>query len=332
MPFWHRQTEEEKLRQEAERQAEVDARAAEQQEMAIQQRSLEALRAGGLPIRAQERVAALRSTAGAPPAYSSDLSVNELLLMRQIGYQPLGLVSGSSVYHIGWNRWNYTGELEAQTRALHEAANLAIDRARQEAQNMGAIGVIGVEVQITKPGWGEHLVEVLVLGTAISVLGAPPAEQPFLSGLSAQEYAALLRVGARPAGLVFGNCAYYIYTDWRTVRQNLSWFNQEVQKYSVGLHEAQSAAFSRLRAHAQQVHGHGVVGVHIEHTLRRIPYTDSNGNEEEEREDYVIDYLSWGTAIVEAPTEMQMERPSVVLDLEDRSTVGMPALAAQEGE
>jgi len=33
--------------------------------------------------------------------FTSDLSVNEFLLVRQAGFQPLGLVIGSSIYHIG---------------------------------------------------------------------------------------------------------------------------------------------------------------------------------------------------------------------------------------
>src|SRR5260370_31496364 len=33
--------------------------------------------------------------------FTSDLSVNEFLLIKQAGFEPLGLVVGSSIYHIG---------------------------------------------------------------------------------------------------------------------------------------------------------------------------------------------------------------------------------------
>ena len=33
--------------------------------------------------------------------FTSDLSVNEFLLVKQAGFEPLGLVVGSSIYHIG---------------------------------------------------------------------------------------------------------------------------------------------------------------------------------------------------------------------------------------
>ncbi len=39
--------------------------------------------------------------------FTSDLSVNEFLLVKQAGFEPMGLVVGSSIYHIciqlsGW--------------------------------------------------------------------------------------------------------------------------------------------------------------------------------------------------------------------------------------
>ena len=44
------------------------------------------------------------ASARAEPAglFTSDLSVNEFLLIRQAGFQPVGLVMGSSIYHIGF--------------------------------------------------------------------------------------------------------------------------------------------------------------------------------------------------------------------------------------
>src|SRR6185312_13587155 len=97
---------------------------------------------------------------GAAP-FSSDLSVNEFLLTRKAGYEPLGLVTGSSVYHIGWNRWTFTGEMEAQTRAQHDAAMLALGRMRQEASGMGASGVVGTRLEIKEKGWSQDLIEVI---------------------------------------------------------------------------------------------------------------------------------------------------------------------------
>jgi uncharacterized protein YbjQ (UPF0145 family) len=322
MPLFHRESAEDRSQKDA-------ARAAAAQEAEVQERSLQALRAGGLPVRAQERVAQLRAAAGQSLLFTGDLSSNELLLIRQTGYEALGLVAGSSVYHIGWNRWTYTGELDAQTRALGDAARLATDRLRQEAQGMGAVGVVGVRLEIKRPDWGERLVEVIAMGTALRVSGAGPAAEPFLSALSAQEFYNLLRAGSRPLGLAFGNCTYYVYTNWRAARQNLSWYNQEVERYSVALRAAQGAAFGRMQAAGARLQADGIVGVNIAHTLHRIPY--GNGDDDQASDDYVVEYIAWGTAIREAPAQSHVVRPSMALDLEDarrtsRITVGTQAV------
>ena len=53
--------------------------------------------------------------ARAPQLFTSDLSVNEFLLVREAGFRPVGLVLGSSVYHVasrwpgGAGTWRWTG-------------------------------------------------------------------------------------------------------------------------------------------------------------------------------------------------------------------------------
>jgi uncharacterized protein YbjQ (UPF0145 family) len=306
MPLFRRGTPQDQEQQEA---AARDA--------AVQQQSLAQLQAGGLPVRAQERIAQIRS--GAQQGFSSDLSPAEALLLRESGYYPLGLVAGSSVYHSGWNRWTMTGELDAQTNALSGAAYAAIGRLEQEALGMGALGVAGVRFEVRRPSWGESLVEVVVLGTALRGAQSVRHERPFISGLSGQELWSLLRAGVRPAGLVFGNSAFYIYSGWSAQMQTMSWFNQEVMIYSAGLHEAQRLAFGRMHEHARQYGAHGVMGVHIEHSLERI---ELEGQNDVKRNDYIVEYMSWGTAVIEAPTTTPMPRPILVKDLEDRARTG----------
>ena len=45
--------------------------------------------------------------------FTSDLSVNEFLLVREAGFRPLGLVLGSSIYHVGFQmgKWSQNQEL-----------------------------------------------------------------------------------------------------------------------------------------------------------------------------------------------------------------------------
>ena len=73
-----------------------------------QQESTE-LAAQGVPQDALRRLAELQpGKAGA--IFTSDLSVNEFLLVREAGFRPLGLVLGSSIYHVGLQigRWGAT--------------------------------------------------------------------------------------------------------------------------------------------------------------------------------------------------------------------------------
>ncbi len=65
--------------------------------------SIQALEGGGLPVSARDRLA---DTDRPGAAWTSDLSVGELVAVRGAGFTPLGLVMGSSVYHIG-AQWGY---------------------------------------------------------------------------------------------------------------------------------------------------------------------------------------------------------------------------------
>jgi hypothetical protein len=60
--------------------------------------------------------------------FTSDLSVNEFLLVKQAGFVPLGLVLGSSVYHLGLQarRWGVNMELATLSQAMYHARELAI--------------------------------------------------------------------------------------------------------------------------------------------------------------------------------------------------------------
>jgi uncharacterized protein YbjQ (UPF0145 family) len=101
--------------------------------------------------------------------FSSDLSVNEFLLVGETGFEPLGMVLGSSVYHVGLQvgRWNTSMELTTLTQALYNARELAMGRMQSEAERAGATGIVGVRLEKNNHVWGEHAVEFLAVGTAV---------------------------------------------------------------------------------------------------------------------------------------------------------------------
>jgi hypothetical protein len=48
--------------------------------------------------------------------FTSDLSVNEFLLVKEVGFQPLGLVMGSSIFHVGFHPVRGISEAELAER------------------------------------------------------------------------------------------------------------------------------------------------------------------------------------------------------------------------
>src|ERR1700692_249282 len=126
--------------------------------------------------------------------FTSDLSVNEFLLVRQAGFQPLGLVIGSSIYHIGYQQaqWKQSQEMNVLSQAMYEARELAMTRMEEEAEQLGADGIVGVRLVIGRYDWGESMAEFIAMGTAVQhragELHRAPAGRPFTSDPSGQEF------------------------------------------------------------------------------------------------------------------------------------------------
>lgn len=110
-------------------------------------------------------------------AFTSDLSGQEFWLVVDKGYTPLGLVLGNSVYSMGalggflsGLRGQFRGEVTEVTRLMYDARELALHRMRQEAESLGADGVIGVELKIEYLHGGQWM-EVTAVGTAVKYVG-----------------------------------------------------------------------------------------------------------------------------------------------------------------
>ena len=103
-----------------------------------------------LPAHARERLADMR----ARRLFTSDLSVNEFLLVKEAGFDPLGLVMGSSIYQIApqlpsLSRDSPGCELEEMTQALYHARELAMNRMEEEAEALGADGIVGMRLTVS---------------------------------------------------------------------------------------------------------------------------------------------------------------------------------------
>ncbi len=116
--------------------------------------------------------------------FTSDLTVNEFLLVEEAGFTPLGLVMGSSIYQIGLQtrRWSQSTELDKLTQAMYTARELAMTRMEEEADVLGADGIVGVRLDVNYYEWGKSTAEFIAVGTAVKARtgrrGVTPRESP----------------------------------------------------------------------------------------------------------------------------------------------------------
>ena len=215
----------------------------------------------------------LAKTAGASQAgvFTSDLSVSEYVLLGEAGFEPLGFVVGSSIYHVGLQvgRWGRNQELQILTQAMYNAREAAMARMRAEADHLDADGIVGVQLRMQMYAWGQSCLEFVATGTAVRHLAGhvahrAPDGRAFTSDLSAQDFFRLLAAGAVPVAFVLGTCVYHIAH--QGVLQSLRQMgqNQEMLQFTQGVYEARELALARMQAEAAQARSSGIVGVDVE--------------------------------------------------------------------
>jgi uncharacterized protein YbjQ (UPF0145 family) len=262
----------------------------------------------GLPEAARRRLTAMRRTSERQGLFTSDLSVNEFLLVREAGFDPLGLVMGSSIYHVGFQTATYfqNQELQVLSQAMYHARDLAMTRMEEEADMLGADGIVGVRLEVTHHQWGVGVAEFVAIGTAIRHREGQPyrtaSSKPFTSDLSGQDFWSLLRAGYRPLSFVMGTCVYHVAH--QGLRQTLKQMgrNIEMQNYTQALYDARELALSRMQAEAATEQAEGIVGVEIREHCHSWGFN-------------VIEFLAVGTAVAPITAEHVTPAPSLVLTL-----------------
>jgi uncharacterized protein YbjQ (UPF0145 family) len=275
---------------------------------APQAASYEAGSMAGIPASGRERIERMKQEV-ARGFFTSDLSVNEFLLVKQSGFEPLGLVLGSSIYHIGFQQamWNQSQEMAVLTQAMYHARELAMTRMEEEADQLGADGVVGVRLDIGRYDWGADLAEFIAVGTAVRHAGGElhraPNGRPFASDLSGQDFATLLRAGYRPTGLVMGNCVYHVARQGMMASLKQMGRNVEMPNFTQALYEARELAMERMQKEADELQSEGIVGARI------VERSHGWGS-------HVIEFFAIGTSVVSTSTDHQIDRPALVLPLQ----------------
>jgi uncharacterized protein YbjQ (UPF0145 family) len=307
MPFFRRGREDDREQR----------RAAEAEQAA----SLAALERGGLPLRAQQRLAEFRSGG----LFTSDLSVNEFALGQAIGLTPLAQVMGSSIYHVGWQQnpgnwagWQAAGvsqELTTLSEAWNDARRRAFGRLAQEARLLGADAVVGVQLTAGRHDWAAGAIEYVVVGTAVRVDGAAPAAEPVLTDLSGQEYFQLRAAGYRPLAVVGATSVLYVVSGWQQQRAQRgmfsSWANQELGDFTQGVYDARELALGRVSAEARRQGAAGMVGVSLAHSVEERE-ASSGGSA---RTDLVVTVHVLGTSIAHETETVPADPPTLTLNL-----------------
>jgi len=264
-----------------------------------------------LPTHAKERLVEMRGADEQHRLFTSDLSTSEFLLVKEAGFDPIGLVVGSSIYHVGFQQaaWSKNQEMTVLTQAMYHARELAMTRMEEEAHALGADGIVGVRLDVNHKEWGTHIAEFVAIGTAVVHRNDPHRfknkhGRPFTSDLSGQDFYILLRSGYRPLGLVMGNCVYHI------AMQSFSGFvknfgqNAELTQYTQAMYDSRELAMERMQQEAEQLGAKGIIGADIHER------THAWGA-------HVIEFFAVGTAVEEISKDHVIDPPVIVLPLID---------------
>jgi len=257
-----------------------------------------------LPSGAAKRLAELSDN-----FFTSDLSVNEFILIKESGFHPLGLVMGSSIYHTGFQsrRLTKSMELTKLSTAMYEARELAMARLEAEAKTLGADGVVGVRLEANYHQWGRNAIEFIAVGTAIKSEDGTRYHHddgtPFTSDLSGQEFWTVLKAGYIPRSLVLGNCVFHIGRRSIATTIRSLWRNIELTHITEGLYQARELAMTRMQGEALSKSADGIVGVSLTEKSHHFG-------------SHVIEFLVLGTSVTKLTEPTAIPQPITTISLE----------------
>lgn len=212
----------------------------------------------------------LQHSAQRGSAASSFLEPTGFVLLDELGFEPVGVVMGMAVMHIGGIQvagWNTPRELEVYSNALATGVDLAITRLREEANALGADGVhLHTKVTRTHIDGPEH--EYQITGTAVRFRPNPGALRagdggPFTNVTSLLALSQLMQRGWFPTNLAYGMCVYHL--PHRSMRQAMGQTlqNAEVPPFTEGWYTARETALGRLQAKAEMSRSQVILGTEV---------------------------------------------------------------------
>jgi uncharacterized protein YbjQ (UPF0145 family) len=262
----------------------------------------------GVPVQARERIEQIRRG-----LFTSDLSVNEFLLVRHAGFDPLGLVVGSSIYHIGIQiaGWKQSQEMAVLSQAMYGARELAMTWRRRPTSSAPtassgcastSAATSGGRTSPSSSPSGPRSATARVSCTGRRTAGRSRATS------RARIFWTLLNTGYRPVGMVMGSCVYHVAHQGMLQAMKQAGRNVEMPNFTQALYEARELAMERMQKEAEELRAQGIVGVQLQEK--------SHG-----WGSHIIEFFAVGTAVIpsEGATRSRHRRRC------SASTTGIPA-------
>jgi uncharacterized protein YbjQ (UPF0145 family) len=178
----------------------------------------------------------------------------------------------------------------------------------EEADELGADGVVGVRLDVNYYEWGRDAAEFIAVGTAVKAEDGTSHRnaqgKPFTSDLSGQDFWTIMQTGYVPQGLVMGTCVFHIAH--RGIGQTLGTVGQNVElpNFTQALYEARELAMTRMQDEANQLGATGIVGVRLEEKSHQWG-------------SHTIEFLSLGTAVTKSAGDVTLPKPVTVISLDN---------------
>ncbi len=221
---------------------------------------------------------------------TSNLSLDEVLLLHAVGLEPATVVTATACTTIPPGSWTWsTGQVQAADYAFSRAFLLARNQMRAEAAQIGAMGVVAVDIELQL---SPHRYLVVMLGTAVRAASDGHGgshfpvryPSPFLCDLSARDFVVLSRSGWYPIDLVGG--ASYVHAPRRGVGAALGQVRQNVEltNFTETLYAARELAMQRIQEDIAEVGGTGLLDMRF--VDETVPFAG-----------HVVAFRAYGTAV-----------------------------------
>ncbi len=215
----------------------------------------------------------------------------ELYCQLDAGFVPIQFVFGNVAYSIGVGggiigrlKTIKRGEIKEFSNVLNQTRHLALERIVEEAKQVKANAVIGIETTV-KPFKGVH--EMVMTGTAArwNKLPSDYSTHPVSSDLTAEELWNLTNMGYAPLKLVMGTAVYSLGWSGGITSWFKSFSRGEIASLTSLIYDAREHAIGLIRDEADDIGADDVMGIKT--------HIHEMGN--------LIEFMAIGTAVKKMP-------------------------------